>query len=115
METSANQSVPVIRHQDVAAEQVSQVTAGFINHLKDHLKFSIIKIPAILLQIAGSEKDLVRKTRTMNIGHGKAVGTNLRLPRKAHGSRKALTVATDRLRTVFGKTSGGSTDWVVRL
>lgn len=54
----------MIGHEDVAAEEVSENTAGAVKHLQNHLKFCVIEILPIFLEITGNEKILsVRRRR----------------------------------------------------
>jgi hypothetical protein len=85
----------MIWHKDVATEEISQTTTGFLDHFQDYLKFLIIQAPRFVSRLQEMKKILsVTRSRWM-FAMSKSYNTGF--VRKAHGSPTALTVATHKI------------------
>jgi hypothetical protein len=69
--------MPVVRHQDIAAEQKTQPLPQLLQYINQNRIFRFVEMPVSRQQIDAHKKDSIRETQTMNIGHARRLTSRL--------------------------------------
>jgi hypothetical protein len=65
--------MPVVRHQNIAAEQKSQPSPGTLQYTEEQIEFSFVEAPEPRTKIHAEKKDNVGVAQAMDVGHARSL------------------------------------------